>query len=46
MNGDVKKAKKELDKFKSNNQYSLKTFFNIMNQPETPDIINVTHDDP
>lgn len=46
MGADAKKATKELDKFKANNQYFLKTFFNIMLQPEIPEVINVTHDDP
>lgn len=42
---EVKRIQKEFDKFKSNNQYFLKTFFNIINQSDIPEVINVTHDD-
>lgn len=43
---DAKKNKKELDKYKTNNIYSLKTYFTLLNQPELPDIINVVHEEP
>ena len=43
---DLKKTKKEIEKFKANNLYSLKSYFSIMGSADLPEVINLSHEDP
>ena len=43
---DSKKIKKEFEKFKSNNLYSLKSYFTILSSADLPEVINLSHEDP